>query len=63
MSRAGETVVAGADSRRSAALALFGVVVDALLFVWLSSQGTGLALAHILSFLPAAAIHYSLLPR
>jgi dolichol-phosphate mannosyltransferase len=63
MSRVGETVAAGADSRRFSAVALFGVVVDALLFVWLSSQGAGLALAHILSFLPAAAVHYSLLPR
>jgi dolichol-phosphate mannosyltransferase len=63
MNRAGDTIMAGAGSRRFAVVALLGAVVDALLFLWLTSQGAGLALAHILSFLPAAAVNYSLLPK
>ena len=43
--------------------ALLGVVVDALLFLWLTSHGAGLALAHILSFFSAAVVNYSLLAK
>ncbi|SOD42068.1 dolichol-phosphate mannosyltransferase [Nitrosovibrio sp. Nv4] len=59
MTLAGGTVSVGTASR-FAAVGLFGVVVDALLFQWLMSSGAGLALAHIMSFFAAAALNYSL---
>ncbi|MBA4142406.1 MAG: glycosyltransferase family 39 protein [Nitrosospira sp.] len=59
MTLAGGTVSAGTASR-FAAVGLFGVVIDALLFQWLMSGGAGLAMAHIMSFFAAAAVNYSL---
>ncbi|MDN5935635.1 MAG: glycosyltransferase family 39 protein, partial [Nitrosospira sp.] len=59
MTLAGGTVFVGAASR-FAAVGLFGVVIDALLFQWLMSRGAGLALAHSVSFFAAAAVYYSL---
>ncbi|MDQ3185795.1 MAG: glycosyltransferase family 39 protein, partial [Pseudomonadota bacterium] len=59
MTLAGGTVSFGTASR-FAAVGLFGVVIDALLFQWLMSRGAGLALAHIMSFFAAAAVNYSL---
>ncbi|MCX7184940.1 MAG: glycosyltransferase family 39 protein [Nitrosospira sp.] len=56
---AGGTVSVGTASR-FAAVGLFGVVVDALLFHWLMSRETGLAVAHVSSFFVAAAVNYSL---
>ena len=56
---AGGTVSVGTASR-FAAVGLFGVVVDALLFQWLMSRETGLAVAHVSSFFVAAAVNYSL---
>ena len=56
---AGGTVSVGTASR-FAAVGLFGVVVDALLFQWLMSREAGLALAHVSSFFVAAAVNYSL---
>lgn len=59
MTLAGGTVSVGTASR-FAAVGLFGVVIDALLFQWLMSRGAGLALAHIASFFAAATVNYSL---
>lgn len=59
MTLAGGTVSFGTASR-FAAVGMFGVVIDALLFQWLMSRGAGLALAHIMSFFAAAAVNYSL---
>ena len=59
MTLAGGTVSVGTASR-FAAVGLFGVVIDALLFQLLLSEGAGLALAHIMSFFAAAAMNYSL---
>ena len=56
---AGGTVSVGTASR-FAAVGLFGVVVDALLFQWLMSRETGLALAHVSSFTVAATVNYVL---
>jgi dolichol-phosphate mannosyltransferase len=62
MTLARGTVPAGSGSRFVVA-GLLGAVMDALLFLWLTSEGAGLALAHILSFLPAAAVNYSVLAK
>ena len=59
MTLAGGTVSIGTASR-FAAVGLFGVVIDVLLFELLMSRGSGLALAHIMSFFAAAAVNYSL---
>ncbi|SEL35569.1 glycosyltransferase family 39 protein [Nitrosovibrio tenuis] len=59
MTLAGGTVSFGTASR-FAVVGLFGVVVDALLFQWLMSNGAGLALAHIMSFFAAASVNYTL---
>ncbi|WP_244859526.1 glycosyltransferase family 39 protein [Nitrosospira sp. NRS527] len=59
MTLAGGTVPAGAASR-FAAVGLLSVAIDALLFQFLMSRGSGLALAHITSFFTAAAVNYSL---
>lgn len=52
---------------RFAALSLCGMAIDVLLFQWLMSRGTGLALAHIMSFCAGATVNYWLsskvLPR
>lgn len=59
MTFAGGTVSFGTASR-FAAVGLVGVAVDALVFQLLMSNGTGLATAHIISFLVAASINYTL---
>ncbi|HET7061084.1 MAG TPA: glycosyltransferase family 39 protein [Nitrosospira sp.] len=59
MTLAGGTVSVGTASR-FAAVGLFGVVVDALVFQLLMSNGTRLATAHIVSFLVAASVNYTL---
>ena len=59
MTLTGSTVAPGADSR-FAAVALLGAIIDAVLFLSLTGQGAGLAIAHILSFLPAVAVSYFL---
>ena len=59
MTLTGSTVAPGADSRL-AAVALLGAIIDAVLFLSLTGQGAGLAMAHILSFLPAVAVSYFL---
>lgn len=56
---AGGTVSIGTASK-FAAVGLFGVAVDALLFQWLMSRETGLAVAHVSSFFVAATVNYSL---
>ena len=53
MTLAGGTVSVG-TAGRFAAVGLFGVAIDALLFQFLMSRGSGLALAHITSFFAAA---------
>jgi dolichol-phosphate mannosyltransferase len=55
---AGGTVSIGTASR-FAAVGLFGVAVDALLFHWLMSREVGLAVAHVTSFFVAATVNYS----
>jgi dolichol-phosphate mannosyltransferase len=59
MALCGGTVTFGTASR-FAAVGLFGLAVDVLLFEQLMSHGVGLALAHIMSFFTAAAVNYSL---
>jgi dolichol-phosphate mannosyltransferase len=59
MTLAGGSVSAGTASR-FAVVGLFGVLVDALVFQLLMSSGTGLATAHIASFLVAASVNYTL---
>ena len=59
MTLAGGTVPAGAAGR-FAAVGLLSVAIDALLFQFLMSRGSGLALSHITSFFAAAAVNYSL---
>jgi dolichol-phosphate mannosyltransferase len=59
MTLAGGSVSVGTASR-FAAVGLFGVVIDALLFQWLMSSGAGLALSHIMSFFAAATVNYTL---
>lgn len=56
---AGGTVSIGTASR-FAVVGLFGAVIDIALFQLLISQGAGLALAHIMSFLVAATVNYYL---
>ena len=56
----GSGTVSTGTASHFAAAGLLGIFVDALLFQWLMSDGTGLALAHILSFLAAASASYSL---
>ena len=56
---AGGTVSVGTASR-FAAVGLFGVAVDALLFNWLMSREVGLAVAHVSSFFVAATVNYLL---
>ncbi len=58
VSLAGGTVTTNTASR-FALVGLFGVLVDALIFQLLITQGAGLALAHILSFFVAATVNYS----
>ena len=62
MTLAGGTVSVG-TAGRFAAVGLFGLAIDALLFQFLMSRGFGLALAHITSFFAAAVINYSLNSR
>jgi dolichol-phosphate mannosyltransferase len=61
------TLVGGTASfsttRRFAALALCGMVIDVLLFQWLMSRGAGIALAHIMSFCAGATVNYWLNSR
>lgn len=45
---------------RFAVVGFLGVFVDVLIFQWMISQGTSLALAHISSFMVAATFNYSL---
>ncbi|MEO8991685.1 MAG: glycosyltransferase, partial [Nitrosospira sp.] len=59
MTLAGGTVPVGATGR-IAAVGLLVVAIDALLFQFLLSRGSGLALAHITSFFAATAVNYSL---
>ncbi|MDE2367039.1 MAG: glycosyltransferase family 39 protein, partial [Betaproteobacteria bacterium] len=59
MTLAGGTVPAGAVGR-FAAVGLLSVAIDALLFQFLMSRSSGLALAHITSFFAAAVVNYSL---
>jgi len=59
MTLAGGNVSFGTASR-FAAVGLFGVLVDALVFQWFMSRDAGLATSHILSFFAAATLNYSL---
>ncbi|HVW65932.1 MAG TPA: glycosyltransferase family 39 protein [Nitrosospira sp.] len=59
MTLAGGNVSFGTASR-FAAVGLFGVLVDALIFQWLMGRDAGLAMSHILSFFAAATLNYSL---
>ena len=59
MTLAGGSVSVG-TAGRFAAVGLFGVAIDALLFQWLMSRGAGLALSHIMSFFAAATVNYTL---
>ncbi|MBA2483514.1 MAG: glycosyltransferase family 39 protein [Nitrosomonas sp.] len=56
---AGGTVTINTASR-FAMVGLLGVFVDALVFQWMISREAGLALAHIVSFLIAVSVNYSL---
>jgi len=56
---AGGTITVNTASRY-AMVGLFGVLVDALVFQWMISRDAGLALAHIVSFLVAVSVNYSL---
>ena len=59
MTLTGSKVAPGADSR-FAAVALLGAIIDTGLFLSLTGQGASLAIAHILSFVPAVAVSYFL---
>lgn len=59
MTLAGASVTTGTGSR-FAATGLLGVIIDAGLFQWLMSSGTGLALAHIVSFFVATTANFTL---
>ncbi|HEV7929485.1 MAG TPA: glycosyltransferase family 39 protein, partial [Nitrosospira sp.] len=50
-----------ADRSHLVATGLFGALIDALLFHWLMKHGAGLGPAHIMSFLPVAALNYRLI--
>lgn len=56
---AGGTVSIGTASR-FAIVGFMGIFVDALIFQWMISWNSGLALAHITSFLAAVTINYTL---
>ena len=56
---AGGTITMNTASR-FAMVGLFGVLIDALVFQWMVSRDAGLALAHIVSFLVAVSVNYSL---
>ncbi|MFO7579848.1 MAG: glycosyltransferase family 39 protein [Nitrosomonas halophila] len=45
---------------RFAVVGFLGVFVDVLIYQWMISQGSGLALAHISSFIAAATFNYTL---
>ncbi|ARO86454.1 dolichyl-phosphate beta-D-mannosyltransferase [Nitrosospira lacus] len=59
MTLAGGSVTTG-TANRFAATTLLCVIIDAGLFQLLMSSGTGLALAHMMSFLAAAMVNYTL---
>ena len=44
---------------RFAAVGLLGVLIDAIIFQWMINRGTGLALAHFVSFFVAATANYT----
>jgi dolichol-phosphate mannosyltransferase len=45
---------------RFAVVGLFGVIIDALVFQWMISRDTGLAMSHFVSFFVAATTNYAL---
>ncbi|MCB1949983.1 MAG: glycosyltransferase family 39 protein [Burkholderiales bacterium] len=57
MTLVGGSVSAG-TAGRFAAVGLLGVLVDVLVFQWMISRETGLALAHIISFIVAVGVNY-----
>lgn len=59
MTLAGGSVSAG-TAGRFAVVGLLGMVADVLMFQWMISRETGLALAHIASFLVAICINYAM---